>query len=499
MQQRWNSSLFGRLLLVLGVIILLGITPRPHAQSLQFHQVYQDLEKGLFDKAALLTAEIARQIPWRSDLWQRAGDYAWQAGDLQAIIRYLEQAALYGNISPDRQLRLVDAYLFTGEVNKAEHRLQNILEGKPTVDILIRLFQVHRLQKDYPATLADIQAIYELEPKNANLAYMAGLLQMVLNPDQALSFLEEASNLNDAFTPTISAIENSLLLAHISSDPVQALMTHGQILAALQEWELAGEAFHQATLIEPNNAAAWAFLGEARQHANGTGSFYMHLYPLQYSPMETSPAKTANEDGYAELQKALALAPRLVTGHVFLSLYWSRQQRYDLALDSIETAISLQPKESTLYSQKGSIQAMLGDLSGALESYQSAVKFSENDPQTRQLLISFCIAYEYQVKEVALPAVRKLLQSEALDPVALDLAGQVFYLLNNPAAQIYLEKALAQDANYAPAHLHLGLFYLQQGNRIQARDELLLAKSLAESSPTGDQAQRLLETYFPGE
>ncbi len=487
----------GKLILVLAIILLLGITPRPHALSLQFQQANQARERQLPGKAAQLIADIARQIPWRNDLWELAGNDAWRAGDLQATITYLEQARQLNKISPASQLNLVDAYLLSGETSKADNLLGHIYQGSPGGDILIRRFQAHRMQKDYAGALADILALSKLEPKNPNLAYMSGLLEMVLHPNQALALLEQAANLNESFEPTISAIENSLLLAHRTNDPLQALMTHGQILAALQEWELAGEAFHQATLIKPDDAVAWAFRGEARQHPNGAGSFYINLYPLQHSPPELSNVQTTEDDGYADLQKALALDPKLVTGHVFLSLYWSRQQKYDLALGSIENGITLQPEEASLYSQKGSIQAMLGNLSGALESYQRAVKVSKNDTQTKQLLISFCIAYEYQVKEVALPAVRTLLQGDKPDAATMDLAGQVFYMLENPAAKIYLEKAIALNANYAPAHLHLGSFYLRQGDLPRAKEELLLAQSLAAGSSIGDQAQRLLNTYFP--
>ncbi len=496
MRQNWEISGIGRLLLVLAVIILLGITPQSHELSRQFQQVRQALGTGSSGDAARLTANIARQILWRSDLWERAGDYAWQADDFQSTITYLEQAAQLNDLSPEGRLRLVDACLLNGEVNKAERLLLDMLKDKSTNEIFIRLFQAHRLQMDYPAALTDIQALSELEPDNANLPYMAGLFQMILEPDRALSLLEQASSLNTNFEPTVSAIEGSLLLAQRSSDPVEALMTGGRILAALEEWELAGEAFRQATLFKPENAAVWAFLGETRQHTNGPASFYANLYPLKNGSTDSSGSQAA-EDGLSDLQKALALDPRLTTGHVFLSLYWARHQQYELALDSIEDAINLQPEEAALYSQMGSIQAMLGDLSGALVSYQRAVELSEDDPQSLELLISFCITYEYQVREAAFPAARSLLQQDLKDPAALDLAGQILYLLNDPAAKKYLERALEQDSNYAPAHLHLGLLYLKRGEYVLAKDEFSLARSLAAGTPTGIQAQRLLETYFP--
>ena len=494
MRQKWHISVIGRLLLIFGVIILLDITPVQKTLKLQFHQVKKAMEAGSSSEAARLTAEIARQIPWRSDLWEQAGDYAWQAGDYPSAIAYLEQASLAHNLSREGRLRLADAYIQNGKPYKAELLLGELLEGDPSSDIYIRLFQVHRLQKDYPAALRDMLALTEIMPENATHFYLSGLLQMFLQPEHALDYLQKASSLNDDFTPTVSAIKYSLLLATQTNNPAQLLITHGRILVALQEWELAGEAFRQATLVEPENALAWAFLGEVVQHSNGPASVYANLYPLK----DTAATPHLAEDaGLAELQKAIALDPQLTAGHVFFSLYWERHQRFDLALTAIEKAIHLSPTDAALYSQKGSIQAMLGDLSGALASYQQGVAVSNNDPQALKLLLTFCITYEYQLNEAAFPAARNLLQQDLEDPSALDLAGQVLFLQKDPAAQRYLERALAQDANYAPAHLHLGLLYLQRGDLTRAREKFTLAQSLAPGTVTASQAQRLLETYFP--
>ncbi|MBN1537595.1 MAG: tetratricopeptide repeat protein [Anaerolineales bacterium] len=496
MRHSWDITVIGRLLLVLAVVVLLGITPRSHALTNLFWQVNQALEKGLPGEAARLMEEIARQFPWRNDLWQRIGNYAWQAGDYPSTILYMQKAAQYQALSSESKYHLAVAFLSQGALDEAEELLIDIRKNDPNRDVYINLFQIHRVQKDYAAVLDDIRMLSVLEPENANLYYLSGLLQMALQPDQALSLLDKASSLDDNFEPTVSAVADSLLLVQLSDDPVQGMLTGGQILAALEEWELASEAFRQATLVEPDHASAWAFLGESRQHANGSGSFYANLYPLATITREMPESLSKNDDGYSDLQKALELDPQFATTHIFLSLYWARQHRYDLALTFIDKAIIFQPEEATLYSQRGSIQGMLGDLSGALESYQHAVKLSEH-PQASHLLISFCVAYDYQVREAALPAVRTLLQAEPQDVVALDLAGQVFYLLDNPAAKIYLEKALAQDAGYAPAHLHLGLYYLELGELTMAKEEFSLARSLSPDSSTGDQAQRLLDTYLP--
>jgi len=494
MQQKWDFTVIGRLCLVFFAVILLNIAPEQHSITRKFQGVKEALGSDSPAEAARLTAEIARQLPWRSDLWERAGNYAWQGKDYQSAADYLEQAAFAQNLSSEGRLHLAEAYIYKNQPAKAAAVLLEIKNSKLRRQVNVLLFQAHRMQRDYPAALSDMLALCELAPQNAYHFYVSGLLQMVTQPDRALESLQKASSLDSNFTPTVTAIMDTLLLVQRQGDLVQLLMAYGRILAALQEWELAGEAFHQVTLIEPDQAEAWAFLGEARQHNNGPASIYTSLYPIDITPAVSS---LSDEAGLAELQKALSLDPNLTAGHVFLSLYWQRQQRFDLALTSIENAIRLSPYDAALYSQKGSIQAMLGDLSGALASYQHAVDVSENNADFLKLLITFCITYEYQLEEAALPAARMLLQKDLKDPVSLDLAGQILTLQKDPAAKKYLERALGQNANYAPAHLHLGLLYLQQGELALAKEKFTLAKSLSPDTTIGAQAQRLLDMYFP--
>ena len=85
------------------------------------------------------------------------------------------------------------------------------------------------------------------------------------------------------------------------------------------------------------------------------------------------------------------------------------------------------------------------------------------------------------------------------DPTSLDAMAQIYLLLESPhIARRFLERALAADGDYAPAHLHMGLIHIMDGDRLWAFQRFTLAKNLAAAgSPTADQVERLLETYFP--
>jgi Tfp pilus assembly protein PilF len=60
-----------------------------------------------------------------------------------------------------------------------------------------------------------------------------------------------------------------------------------------------------------------------------------------------------------------------------------------------------------------------------------------------------------------------------------------------------LQRALAQDAQYAPAHLHLGIVFQQQNQVERALEEWNLARRLAPETAAGEQAARLLQRFSP--
>jgi Flp pilus assembly protein TadD len=102
------------------------------------------------------------------------------------------------------------------------------------------------------------------------------------------------------------------------------------------------------------------------------------------------------------------------------------------------------------------------------------------------------------LRQVGLPAARQAVLLAPDDPACLDTLGQVFFLLGDAAsAERFFDRALQADAGFAPAHLHLGLVYLQQGDSKEAVDQFTLASRLAPGSPTAEQAQRLLENPLP--
>ncbi|HEX7975515.1 MAG TPA: tetratricopeptide repeat protein [Anaerolineales bacterium] len=487
-----NLSVPFRLLLVLVLISLLGLSARPHAAGQELDLAQRALEAGAYSQAALHLELAAGRMPaWASrplsstdvlalpGIQELAGHYALLGGDSQAAICNLLLAP-QDSLTAQGLTDLGDAYQQVGNWDAAGQSWQKaaLLTG-PSLTLSSRLLQAHRQLGDFPAAIADLQTLVDLQPGDASLRYQLGLLTATQTPEVALASLRRAVEMDPTLKAPADSLRHSVEDSQITGDRAYTLLAAGRTLASLNEWDLAGEAFRQATLARPDYAEAWAYLGEARQH----------VQPGAPLPVD---------DGLPEIRKALALDPRSVSANLFLSLYWQRQNKYDLALQTLQAAADQEPLNPAIQAGRGDILAARGDLEPALEAYQQALSAAHGEFTYLAQLINFSLTYGYQVRQVALPAARQAVIASPHDPAALDLMAQVLIHLNDQAsARRFLDQALQSGPGYARAHLHLGLVYLFQGNNSQAYQELQLARNLAEEPPVADQSQRLLKTYFP--
>jgi len=79
-----------------------------------------------------------------------------------------------------------------------------------------------------------------------------------------------------------------------------------------------------------------------------------------------------------------------------------------------------------------------------------------------------------------LPLARRAAALAPNSPAALTLLGQALLQAEDPlTAQRLLERALAQDPGYAPAHLYLGVALLRQNQTRAAQEHFRWAARLA--------------------
>ncbi len=470
-------------------LLLLGLAPRLFQASQEMYRAQQALQTGELAQAAAHIAKAAQLQPWRGDLWESAGHYALQAGQPAEAIAYLEEAsrALQGGLTRQGWVDLGDAHRQNGDYASAAQAWQVVLTlESPSIETYERLLDVHQALGDYPAMIQDLQALVDLQPEQAQWHFQLGLSLATRQPESALDNLESAAELDSSLKPVVEKLSGDILAASLVDDPAYQLLAAGRALASLGEWELAAEAFHQAVLVNPDYAEAWAYLGEARQH-------------LPQQARMPAPEGDGSQDGLTELQKALALDEESLSAHMFLSLYWSRQERYEQAEQVLHQAIDLYPRQAILQVALGDVLAQAGDLGGAYEAYLQAIQLAPGEGMYIRRLASFSLYYGFQIDQIALPAARQAVTLAPKDVESLDLLAQVLLQLGDlDSAERFLLRALEADLNYAPAHLHLGLIYLLHGDLQAALRSFQRVRELAPNSPLIEQVDRLLEAYTGG-
>jgi tetratricopeptide (TPR) repeat protein len=480
MRRFFQPDMLVRLFVVLLLVPLLGISTRPHIVTLYLQEGKLAENFNSYLSASLSISKVASFHPWRADLWEKAGLLALRGNDHQATLELLEKAALLDGLSGEAQVAMGDAYFQAGDITNAIQQWQKVqdVEGNVNPDIINRLLQAHQRQNDYSAMAADIKELIIFNPNQASLYYQLGLIMAAIEPDSALAYLEQAASLDPQLSSPANTLLRSINTARLADEPAYSYLLAGRALASLDEWELAVEAFHQATLARPDFSEGWAFLGEARQH------------------LPTAEEKISQS--LIELEKAYLLNPQSLAANSFLALYWQRLEEPELALEYLETAASLDPSNPAFQAEIGNILANMGNLPDALDAYQKAIDLAPKEPIYWRALAEFAISHQIQLEELALPAAQKAYELDPLDPSSMVVLGKIYYFLEEyDLAQEYLEDALEINPNFPQTHLQIGLNYLVQGDFEQAAQSLQQARELAPDSAISETVDRLFHQYFP--
>jgi len=200
------------------------------------------------------------------------------------------------------------------------------------------------------------------------------------------------------------------------------------------------------------------------------------------------------EDGYPALSKALQLNAQSDIVNGLMAVYYRRQQKYDLAITYLYKAVENNPNESTWQIEIGNTLALQGDLADALIHLQVATLMEPDNWVPWQSLATFCINYNYYVREVGLDAARRALLLVPGSPALLDIMGSAYYSLGDlDNAERFYRQAQEAAPNQAEILYHLGQLYLQKGERSQAINYLQQAAEKATDSRIRDNANLLIQ------
>jgi tetratricopeptide (TPR) repeat protein len=367
------------------------------------------------------------------------------------------------------------SYYKTGDFSSSINALNESLQRSPSPSAYNLLALIYRQQKDWAAertTLENQLRLDSTQGEDAHAHYRLGLLLTVLEPEQALPNLMLASSLNPQFDSAVQTLRAALNLSATQPDEAQKMLTIGRALGLVQEWDLSIVAFENAIKLNAENAEAWAWLGEAKQQ---TG-----------------------QDGRAELDQAAVLDHTSVIVRALRGLYWNRQKKYPQMLAEYLLAAKYEPTNPAWQAEIGNAYTLSGDLAVALTAYQQAVELAPNDATYWRLLAVFCSENGVHLDDIGLPAAQKAVELAPDDPFALDTLGWSYLSTGRFAnAEQTLLDVTKRYPNHFPAHIHLALTYLAQGNRAAAFNELTYVRDADVGGSSGLFAAQLLSKYFP--
>jgi tetratricopeptide (TPR) repeat protein len=427
---------------------------------------------GEYSEAALALESAARMLPWRTDLWEMAGQAAYAGGDVLHALDLLEAARARNSLSSTGWEVMGSCLWASGQQSAALNAWQEGAALHPDEPALLdRLAGAYHELGDYESEQAALSRRLEIG-EDAAAYYRLGLLLMLSDAGQARAAFEAATGLNPDVRPAARTLTAALAAAARESDLARRMVVIGRSLGLVEEWAIAQRAFTLAVEADEESAEALAWRGEAMQHLD--------------------------EDGRPDLDAALSRGWDSSVVHTLRGLYWRRQGNMGMSLAEYARASQLEPRNAALQSLVGEAHVANGDLVAALAAYENAVELAPTESTYWRLLALFCADNNVQVLDVGVAAGLKAVELAPSDPRALDALGwanaQAGYLHK---AEEALLKALAADPEFAAAHLHMGLTYMRWGQNDKALDHWSRAAQIDGNGAVGEYAAQLLNTYFP--
>ena len=460
--------------LILLVVIGLVFTPPILTGYKELERADSAMDAGNYPDAANRYRRAIRLLPWRNDLFEQTAMAQSFTSDFDSAISSFERAREQGFLSAAGWDLLGQSYWWTGDQESA---LASWNEGVNVYPTYARFYAHLRMAYYEQGNLFAEQDALEqwvaMEGETeAPARYRLGLLLSISDPIRAQGEFILASSLDYDFDPAVETMRTALTLAALEMDKSVQFVLIGRGLGLVNEWPLAAEAFRRATVADGENAEAWAWLGEAKQQLG--------------------------QNGREELDKALSLGRENPVVRSLRGVYWMRQERGDQALAEYLLAAEYDPENPAWQVSIGEAYTLRGDLQAALKAYNRATEIAPTDATIWRLLAIFSARYNLQVEDVGLPAAHMAVELTGEDPLALDTIGWVLTLLERyDEAQDALEHALSLDPELAQGHLHLGIVAFQTDDWETARDHWQQARDLDPDGLVGEQAQALLNQYFP--
>ncbi len=221
---------------------------------------------------------------------------------------------------------------------KSLDEFQLIRSQDQTKEILMILSRVYEILGRVDRAIDELEILRKMEPQSIRLTiYAARLYGLDSRPRETVRLLQNAI----VAAPQNDTLYHSLALAHISIDQLDSAIARMQ----------------QAIALNKNKDSYYFELGALLER---TGQY---------------------ENAVQNMKRTIELNPTHSNAHNFLGyMYATQGKSLDEALDHLQKALSIQPKNGYFYDSLGWIYYKRGDPKRALEELKKAMVYTPPDP-----------------------------------------------------------------------------------------------------------------------
>jgi tetratricopeptide (TPR) repeat protein len=239
---------------------------------------------------------------------------------------------------PQVHMKIGTIYYEQGLHLKSLDEFQLVRSQDQSREILMVLSRVYEILGRVDRAIDELEILREMKPQSIRLmTYAARLYSLDSRPRETVRLLQNAI----VAAPQNDALYHSLALAHISVDQLDSAI----------------ERMQQAIALNKNKDSYYFELGALLER---TGQY---------------------ENAVQNMKRTIELNPTHSNAHNFLGyMYATQGKSLDEALNHLQTALSIQPKNGYFYDSLGWIYYKKGESERALEELKKAMVYTPPDP-----------------------------------------------------------------------------------------------------------------------
>jgi len=256
------------------------------------------------------------------------------AGEQARALAHLERLPAEARDRPNARRLLAAVHEARGDLQRARAVLDEAAQAQPSVELLLELARLASLQKDHKGALGYLAHARDLEPANARVHYLFGIVCVELDLGvEAFHALREAVRLAPE-DPLVNYALGAVALHR--REPIEALPFFQKYAALRPDEPRAALALGVAHFRVADFPAARTALGRATAHAPTAAAAHYFLARI---------AREENDlpEALSRARKAVEALPDYADAWAELGLVQFRLRQLDEAESALGRALSLDP------------------------------------------------------------------------------------------------------------------------------------------------------------